>query len=271
MKPTNALLKWQTLSKKRQLELLWRLTNKVISNPLKNLKGENSEWLKELSAKIALYENHKDCDLKRLFSLHKRLLKEPSLKKLTDFSISLERLCNIDSVESDFLVTSEDQLPSRALKNPLYLILENIRSAFNVGTILRTADCLGVTEILFVGYTPTPDSPGVKKSALGAEERVPWRLFSNLKEAALYLETNHIPMVALETTQNSLSLFNYKFDSSVAFLLGNERFGLSHEALTKAPITMEIPTFGYKNSLNVSHAFAIAGYEALRQWKGESK
>ncbi len=151
----------------------------------------------------------------------------------------------------------------------IIVVLDRIRSAFNVGTILRTADCLGIKKIYFCGYTPPPEGKNLSKIAkvsLGAEKTVDWqkvkqtaRLINKLKKERYYI-------IALENTVYGLKktsidkFFLPKSKNKVAMILGNEIKGISKSILLKADKIIEIPLFGQKQSLNVAVAFAIAGY-----------
>lgn len=166
----------------------------------------------------------------------------------------------------------DDQIPLRegdgkirssAEKAPLRIVLHNLRSAFNVGAIFRTAECLALQEILLTGYTPAPDQRPVAKTSMGTGERVHWRK-ADLDEA---IETCRAdgPVIAFETVDESRSLYESELPDRGTFLFGNERFGLPVEILKKADHILQIPVYGWKNSLNVATACAVAAYEWRRQ------
>ena len=146
---------------------------------------------------------------------------------------------------------------------PLYLILHNIRSAYNVGSIFRTADAAGVAKIYLCGITPTP----AQKTALGAEATVPWehvaqtwRLLEKLKK-----EKMHIYALEQHTASKNLFKFKPKFlpagrQVQCALILGHERKGVSKTILKYTDAVLEIPMHGKKESLNVAVATGIAVY-----------
>jgi 23S rRNA (guanosine2251-2'-O)-methyltransferase len=150
-----------------------------------------------------------------------------------------------------------------------YLILENIRSAYNVGAIFRTADAVGVSKIFLIGYTPTPidrfgrDQPEIKKTSLGASQEIPWEHTSDGAAIIQTLQSDGVSVVAVEQGANSVSLSDFKVPNKVAYVVGNEVNGVSKEVLTLADIIIEIPMLGTKESLNVSVAAGIVLYHGL--------
>jgi 23S rRNA (guanosine2251-2'-O)-methyltransferase len=140
------------------------------------------------------------------------------------------------------------------------VVCHNIRSAFNIGSIFRTADGAGVAKIYLTGYSPAPPHSGISKTALGAEKIVPWEKFSKIDLAIKNLRKDNFEIVALEQDEKSVSLEKYKMKKNIALILGNEVRGLSPAILGKCDTIIEIPMRGKKESLNVSVAFGIAAY-----------
>jgi 23S rRNA (guanosine2251-2'-O)-methyltransferase len=144
-----------------------------------------------------------------------------------------------------------------------YLILENIRSAHNVGSIFRTADGAGVEKIFLVGHTPAPiDRFGriqaeITKTSLGASATMPWEKSDSIIDTIGNLQNKGIKVVAVEQAIGSISLSNFVTPSKVAFVVGNEITGVSREALDLADSIVEITMRGHKESLNVSVATGI--------------
>ena len=144
-----------------------------------------------------------------------------------------------------------------------YIICDNLRSRFNVGSIFRTADALGVTKIYLGGITPCPPHPEIHKVSLGATETVPWehvrqawRLVENLKERG-------VQIIALEQTKKSIDYTKFKPRFPVALIVGNEVNGVSKNLLKRADKVIHIPMHGKKESLNVSVAFGVAGFRII--------
>lgn len=137
----------------------------------------------------------------------------------------------------------------------IVLILDNIRSMYNVGSIFRTSDAFGVREIVCSGYTPTPAHPELAKTGLGAESSVKWRSES-VPDAVARLRSEGYMVLALETGGATIAAM--PTNTKVALILGNEVEGIASEHLSIADRTVSIPMLGTKESLNVSVATGIA-------------
>lgn len=142
-------------------------------------------------------------------------------------------------------------------------VLDNIRSAYNVGSIFRIAASVGIDSLILVGITATPEHRKVAKTALGATS-VPWHHVESIQEAIGLLDPSVIP-IALEITPHSENLFSIESLPSYALILGNEVAGVSTEALQWSKRVVAIPHYGPKESLNVSVAAGIAAYEFKRK------
>lgn len=149
----------------------------------------------------------------------------------------------------------------------IILILDNIRSVHNVGSIFRTADCMGVSEVLLCGTTPTPiDRFGrprsdLAKIALGAESTMPWKYYTTTTSVITDLQSKEIPVFALEQSPQSINLFDWRVPekfSTVALVVGYEVSGVDAGVLSVCDGILEIPQWGVKESLNVSVATGIA-------------
>lgn len=150
------------------------------------------------------------------------------------------------------------------MKRELILLAHNIRSAYNVGSFFRTADGAGVTKIVLSGYCPPPNHKGVIKTALGAEQVVP---FEQIKTPGSWLKKMKkagYTIVALEQTKSSKNLFTWKPKFPMVVILGNEVKGVSPALLKYADVILEIPMRGTKESLNVATAMGVAVYQLLK-------
>lgn len=156
-------------------------------------------------------------------------------------------------------------------RNPIFVILDNLRSAFNVGSIFRTADGVLVSKIYLCGITAHPPNAKLEKTALGVIPFVPWEYRENAEEVISEMHAQGIRVIALETTEESGCIWEYRFPMPVCLILGNEVTGLSPSVLSLADAVVEIPLMGYKNSINVAVAFGIAVYEIQRQNWGPSQ
>jgi tRNA G18 (ribose-2'-O)-methylase SpoU len=149
------------------------------------------------------------------------------------------------------------------------IILENIRSAYNVGAIFRTADASGVDKIYLVGYTPAPTDrfgrmqPEIKKTSLGASEYIEWEQVGSITQVIDRLKETDFQVVAIEINNNSQSLIDFVPQDKVAYILGNEVEGVSDEALSLADQVRHLPMLGKKESLNVSVTAGIVMYHGL--------
>ena len=151
-------------------------------------------------------------------------------------------------------------------KNPIYFMLENIRSVHNVGSIFRTADGFGASQIYLTGYTACPPRNDLAKTALGSEQVVPWAQYDCSLKAIDNIIDKGITPIVLEQTFMSKSIYDLDYKFPVCIILGNEVEGVTEQVVSKVNLHAEIPMKGVKQSLNVSVAAGIAGFEILRQY-----
>ena len=150
-------------------------------------------------------------------------------------------------------------------KLPVYVVLNSIRSSYNVGSIFRTSDGAMIEKLFLCGYTPHPPKKEVLKTALGSQESVHWEYAKNPKDVITQLKKNGVKICALELTENSVSHYNLtKEIFPLALLIGNEITGVSQELLDMCDMSIEIPQYGIKQSLNVAVAYGIAIFELRR-------
>jgi tRNA G18 (ribose-2'-O)-methylase SpoU len=150
----------------------------------------------------------------------------------------------------------------QAKKMPLVVILENIRSAYNVGSVFRTADAFLLESVYLCGYTAHPPHKEIKKTALGAEETVKWQHFKDITAAIKELRENGYEIYAVEQTENSVLLNEFKRENKkLAVIFGNEVTGVEQSTIELADGCIEIPQSGMKHSLNVSVAAGIVLWE----------
>jgi len=148
----------------------------------------------------------------------------------------------------------------------LYLIAQNIRSLFNVGSLFRSADVFGVDKIYLCGYTATPPNPKIGKVALDADTFVPWEKHWQTHLLIPKLKKQGIKIYALETGQKTKNLTTFKPHFPCALIVGNEVKGISKKILSLADEIISIPMLGQKESLNVAIAGSIALYE-FNRWR----
>lgn len=141
-----------------------------------------------------------------------------------------------------------------------FVICHNIRSRENIGSIFRTSDAFAVSKIFLTGYTPAPPHPKISKTALGAEQWVPWEHKASIASLLKELKQKRVRIVALEQTKESIPLHLFRPRFPLALMLGNEVGGLSERILRYGDSAVMIQMRGRKESLNVAVAFGIAAY-----------
>lgn len=157
-------------------------------------------------------------------------------------------------------------------KIPLVVVLDNIRSMHNVGSVFRTADAFAVEKIYLCGITATPPHKEIEKTALGATETVAWEHFSDGVGLLGRLKKDGYTILAVEQTDSPTLLTSFSFEpiGKYAVIMGNEVFGVDDQLLALCDGAIEIPQVGVKHSLNVAVASAIVIWEAFRQWQPET-
>lgn len=150
-------------------------------------------------------------------------------------------------------------------KQELILILDNIRSRENVGSIFRTADAAGVSKIYLCGITPVPPHEKISKTALGAENIIPWEHVSQSWRLIEKLKKSGYAVVALEQASGSENIFDFKPKFPLALIVGNEISGVNKNLFKYCDNILEIPMLGQKESLNVSVATGIALFEIINK------
>ncbi len=148
----------------------------------------------------------------------------------------------------------------------IVLVLDNIRSLYNVGSMFRTSDGLGVSKIYLCGYTGTPEQKGLQKVALGAENSVPWEKSGPAWRTVERLRGEGYAIVGLEKCKGSMPIDEYHAPEKIALVVGNEVNGISPALQKRLDAIVELPMVGMKESYNVSVACAMALY-ALTQAK----
>lgn len=149
-------------------------------------------------------------------------------------------------------------------RQPLRLVLDQVRSAYNVGALFRTADAAAVDRVILIGFTPHPPHPQLEKTALGATTYVPWEHHETAESVAPKLLAEGYEPVALETGPDAISLWDFCWPEKTALVVGNEVDGVSPAVLASCRHKICLPMLGYKASLNVTTALGVAMYEFLR-------
>lgn len=160
-----------------------------------------------------------------------------------------------------------------SVKNPIIVVLENIRSAYNVGSVFRTSDAFLIEAIYIIGYSAKPPHKEIKKTALGAEETVAWKHFKTSAEAIAELRKNGYQIYAVEQAEGSYSLNEIETepDEKIAVLFGNEVTGVEQSTIEASDGCLEIPQLGMKHSLNIATAVGVVLWELVRKHISDRK
>jgi len=202
------------------------------------------------------------------------LLRKAQIQADVDFrNLDANRTPSGDSA-SDASANARAQSPCDSDAHSVVLVLDNIRSAFNTGNILRTAECVGLTGIVLCGITPQADSPAVAKAAIGAQHTLASTVYEESSLVAVQnLKAAGYTIATMETHGQAVHHTSVEYDKlacrkgggGLAIVVGNEVNGVSHDILNESETILEIPCYGTKNSLNVSAAVPIVLYEIVRQ------
>jgi tRNA (adenine37-N6)-methyltransferase len=253
-----------------RLESLWPSSSRDAEDSVASLNSGRSsvevrsKVLSELVSLIAALTTSESESLKRL-SIHARnLTADMTAKHLAGILVPFERLLGRALRDDEFIVIQEgDEQEKQVPTAPLRILIDNLRSAFNVGAIFRTAECFAAEEVILSGYTPTPENEKTAKTSLGTQDSIAWSSVAESSFAIEKAKAEGYEIVALETAENAVLLEDFEWPEKALLMLGNERFGLDDKALQSADHFVRIPLFGRKNSLNVGIACGIA----LADWR----
>lgn len=153
------------------------------------------------------------------------------------------------------------------IKTPLILVLDNVRSMNNVGSVFRTADSFNIEKIILVGITACPPNREIAKTALGAENSVTWQFTETIETAIEILREENCLICSIEQVSSSTLLQNFKPDKNkkYAYIFGNEVFGVNDFAIANSDFCLEIPQFGTKHSLNIAVTVGITCWDFIQK------
>nr|WP_297787748.1 RNA methyltransferase [uncultured Allomuricauda sp.] len=159
----------------------------------------------------------------------------------------------------------------QAEKSPIIIILDNVRSLNNIGSVFRTADAFLVQKIYLCGITATPPHKDIRKTALGATESVDWEYRKDTLELLQELKQDGVEIVSVEQAENAIMLNDYQVDSEkiIALVFGNEVKGVSQEVVSASNTVLEIPQFGTKHSLNISVSTGVVVWDIWSKQNAE--
>ena len=158
---------------------------------------------------------------------------------------------------------TEEQIRQRYRK-PVRVILDSVRSLYNVGSIFRTSDAVGIEKLYLCGITGTPPRSEIHKAALGSEKSVPWEYFKNPITIITQLKKKGFKIAVLEHTDRGVLYNKAKYEFPLCLVVGHEITGVSDEVVALADMAIEIPMAGIKQSLNVAVAYGVAIYEIIK-------
>jgi tRNA G18 (ribose-2'-O)-methylase SpoU len=150
---------------------------------------------------------------------------------------------------------------------PVTIVLDSVRSLYNVGAFFRTADAVRAEAIVLAGITPTPDDPRIAKTALGAELTVSWFRSASAADAVDALRARGFEVAAIETSLHAVDLFDWQPRFPVCVVFGHEVEGIQPALLERCDVHVRIPTLGTKGSINVATAGGVVLYELLRKYR----
>ena len=152
-------------------------------------------------------------------------------------------------------------------KVPIVVVLDNIRSCHNIGSVFRTSDALLIEKIFLCGISSTPPDKEIRKTALGAEYTVAWEYHADTLEAISTLKAQGYTVIAIEQVEKSISLSNYhpSENSKLALVFGNEVKGVQQEVVNQCDLAIEIPQYGTKHSFNISVSVGIVLWDLFNK------
>ncbi len=260
--------KFKTLSAKRQAQILLDCLNHLDENWLEpKQKIQTLQYLDNYLSWI--YWVDAPIQWTPLRNLRVNVLSHFSRRQFLDLVVPLERFLELSIKDEHILpVTTLDQKIGSERKTwPVFFVLDHLRSGFNVGSLFRTADCLGVSHIYLVGYTPTPQDKQVQKTAMGAETWVPFSQHNSIEDVIRILKSQNVQILALETSDQAENLDSVSIIGPTALVVGNERFGLSQKTLALVDQCIYLPMLGFKNSMNVASLLSVMTNEVTRQMR----
>jgi tRNA G18 (ribose-2'-O)-methylase SpoU len=175
----------------------------------------------------------------------------------------------MSELEPHYANIPKDQLPDIS-RCPVHVVLDNLRSAYNVGSIFRTSDAGAAGHIHLCGMSAHPPHRKIEKTSLGAFEYVPWTYYERTSDALDHLREIAVPIIAIEVTEDAVDHVAFEWPKPVAIVFGNEVTGINEKTLARCDNVVKIPMRGFKNSINVATAFGIILYEIIRRWEAEA-
>lgn len=263
--PPQAFLSFST---NQVFDTLWRIGHQMEMTTKGQEFQDNGEALEKYLLTLKDHTNPEIRELSvKLLPLLPLVNENSDGPRLQKFLRILEQEKGVELKDHEFLISTEDLKKPSSSSPKIHIVLDNLRSSFNVGSIFRSAEALGVAHIHLCGYTATPETGKTKKSSLGSEQWLPWTHWDSTLACLDKLESEGIKLIALETSQLAVDLGSIEMTLPMALIFGNERYGLGNPVLKRAHHVAKIPLNGTKNSLNVGVCAALSLYEVHRKLK----
>ncbi len=248
--------KFNNLKSEQKLKILRKLL--ILSeNQIINNRSIDNNQVKLLKTLITHYGEKNLIDKTELFDFN-------SVKDLRECIGQVERLMNLNLRDHDFIINQPDGLRSMH-KLDVEIVIHNLRSTFNIGSIIRTSECFGFSRLVFSGYSATPDNHKVLKTAMGSSDYINWMYTDNIYEYLQDCKDKGKTIYALETCEGAVEITGAGVIEPAVIILGNEANGIDEEILKYADKVVKIDLLGWKNSLNVGVAFGICAHETAKQ------
>ncbi len=220
--------------------------------------SERSTLLTAFLVTVKALAAHENTLLSKLAELAPRFSEAMTAQHLATMLVPFERLLGRGVRDDEFLFDERDRKLKQHRNTGRIVVCENIRSAFNVGSIFRTAECFGFEAAWLTGYTVTPASEQLQSTAMGTTNELSWQHFANTRDAMTAARDQGYSIIALETGNEAVPVEHFVWPARFILLVGNERFGLDSETREAADHCVRLPAHGSKNSLNVGVAFGAA-------------
>jgi len=239
------------MSEEKKHRVLYDLASFI---ELNSLGIESKEFLK-----LSRYHEYlSEDEAERIQKINKEFFKVKKMDyQFQVYLMNLERFLGQSKKEYDFLVQTKDS-ENESRKFPMICLLDSVRSAHNIGSFFRNAECFGVEKLILTGLCPTPELIQVKKTAMGCDENLPWEFHKDALSTVQDYKNNGYEVWSVETAKSAENLMDIKeIPRKLLLVFGHEQHGISHEILTLSDKIIAIELYGKKNSLNVSVSQAI--------------
>ncbi len=256
--------KFMTLSKEHRATKILKALQEIKQTQCPETRNEEISNLQAMYSYIEASEQNIMPDLRNLCP-------DITPHNLHAIIAACEQSQDIHVRDHDFIIQKADGECWSEDSIPLVVVCDNLRSAFNIGSIIRTSECLQVKEIILCGYTPTPTHKQVQKTSMGTYKHIKWQHYDETINCLKNYKNAGYRIYALETTTNAQDIYAVSIPSPLVLVLGNEALGISKEVLAHCDEVIQIPLHGWKNSLNVGVAFAVSAFEIARKWRNNDR